>query len=65
MGAHHAGNKTWIHVVDLKDDGARFPRVLTKCDRVVPIGMTTKGRGRPDEDATCPDCNPFDPTEMT
>lgn len=65
MGQHHAGNPLWIHIMStLDDDGARFPRVLTKCDRVVKFTMTTKGRQTHDDDATCPDCAPFRDEEL-
>ena len=63
--SHKHGNRAWIHIVAPDNVDNCFPTVVAKCGRVVKLTMTTKGRNTHDDDATCPDCAPFRPEELT
>jgi hypothetical protein len=66
MGQHKAGNRFWIHILIPSEDGSiSSVSTKTKCGRVVKITMTTKGRQLHDDEATCPDCNPFREAELS
>ena len=63
--SHKHGNRFCIHIVSPDNVDNRFPTVVARCGRVVKLTMTTKGRNTHDDDATCPDCAPFRPEELT